>query len=266
MSETMAPGDHTTGAVTANGRTGRIWSKGTGRPVFWLASSPMLLRWNAAHEALAAQCRLVVCSLPGFPGGTGHDTIFDHLTWCLAARDLLEAAGFQKGDTLMGNSSAGAVAADVAALWPKWVGKLVLTTPFGMFDEAEPTRDMYALPPKQIPQLLSEFPDRYRAQIAAPEGIEPVLWQITVIRGNEASARILWPLGNTRVIERLHRIVAPTLVLWGAQDKIQPPSYAERFASAIGSHASVVRVAGAGHLVELDQPEAVAAAVGRFLG
>lgn len=265
MSETIAH-SYAIDAVTTNGRTGRIWSKGEGRPIYWLASSPMLLRWTAAHDAFAKGARLVVCSLPGFPGGTGHDTIFDHLSWCLAARDLLAAAGFQQGDTLMGNSSPGALAADVAAIWPDWVGKLVLTTPFGIYDDAEPTRDMYALPPKQVPQILSEYPDRYRAQIAAPEGIEPVLWQITVIRGNEASARILWPLGNTRVIERLHRITAPTLVLWGEVDQIQPHGYAERFAHAIGANASVVKLPGAGHLVELDQPEAAAAAVLRFVG
>ena len=252
--------------VIANGRPGRIWEKGTGKKIFWLSSAPMLLRWTEIHETLAAGARLVVCSLPGFPGGEGHDSIDDHLSWCLAAKDLLEAAGFQVGDTLLGSSTAGALAADIAALWPQLVGKLILIAPCGIYDPDEPTRDMFALQPKEAPTTLAQDGERYTAQVAVPEGSEPVLWTITTVRGNEAAARFLWPLGNTRVAGRLHRVTAPTLLIWGEADRILPPSYAERFARAIGGNASVVKLAGAGHLAELDQPAQAGAAVLQFAG
>lgn len=251
--------------VDAAGRQCRVWEKGSGPTVYWLASTPLLYRWTAIHEALSAQCHLVVLSLPGMAGNSrNHEDIDDHLSWCLAARDLLEAAGFQHGDTLMGSSTAGALAADVAALWPDLVGRLILVAPHGMFVDAEPTRDMFGLHPRKAAELMSAKPDVYKDQIALPEGMEPVEWTIETARSNEATARFLWPLGNTRVAQRLGRITATTLILWGTEDQIIPPSYADHFATGMGNRASVQRIPGAGHVAELDQPEAIAKAVLAF--
>ena len=80
-------------------------------------------------------------------------------------------------------------------------------------------------------------------------------------RAAEAAARAFWPLGNTRLEKRLGLIVAPTLVLWGEKDAIQPPSYAAKFAKGVGGATKVQSIPGAGHLAYLDQPEAVARAV-----
>jgi len=206
--------------VDGGGRACRVWAKGEGAPIYWLASAPLLYKWTAIHEALSAQARLVVCALPGMIGnGRNHEEIDDHLSWVLAARDLLVAAGFKPGDTLMGSSTAGALAADVAALWPDLVGRLILVAPHGLFDEAEPTRDIYALNPRVANAMLSANPDRYKEQLAAPAGFEPVLWSIELARSNEASARFLWPLGDTRVGRRLGRITAPTALIWGDGDR-----------------------------------------------
>ena len=259
---------HTSRTVVVGASVCRVWEKdeGQGGRIFWLASAPMLLHWGAFHDAMAAHARLIVAALPGYPGSVGHDDIDDHLSWCLAARDLLEAGGFQAGDTLMGSSTAGALAAEVAALWPDWVGRLVLIAPCGLYDVAEPTRDMFALQPKEAASMFAANPDLYMAQLAVPEGEHPVTWSMMVVRGNTAAARFLWPLGDTRLATRLRRIVAPTLVIWGARDRLLPPSYAQRFAQGIGGNARVHLLAEAGHLAELDQPLEVAAAVETFCG
>ena len=251
--------------VDAGGRNCRIWTKGEGRPIYWLASAPLLLKWTAIHEALSAQGRLVVCALPGMAGnGRNHEDLDDHLSWVLAAHDVLVAAGLKQGDTLMGSSTAAALAADVAAVWPDLVGRLILVAPHGLFDESEPTADMYALHPRDAAARLSHNPAVYKAHIAAPQGVEPVLWSIEVSRSNEASARFLWPLGDTRLKRRLHRISAPTMLVWGEQDRIVPPSYAQRFATLISAPVSFATIADAGHTAELDQPDEVARAVHGF--
>lgn len=249
--------------VEINGHPCRIWEKGTGKAVYWLQSSALALKWTPFHEAMAAEARLVAISLPGFPGSTGHDVIDDHLSWFLAARDLLVAAGFQPGDTLVGSSAAGAIAADVAALWPDLVGRLVLVSPHGLYDRQDPTRDMFALQSREVPGTFCVNEGAYKAQVSVPEGTNPVLWQIELIRGNEAAARFLWPLGDTRVSRRLGYIKAPTLLLWGDSDRILPFSYAGRFAERIAD-ARIETVTGAGHLAELDQPATVAAAILAF--
>ena len=85
------------------------------------------------------------------------------------------------------------------------------------------------------------------------------------VRALEAAARLLWPIGDRGLAKRLHRISAPTLLVWGGEDRIVPASYAKRFAAGVAGEAEVRSIAGAGHLVDLDAPEAAADAVLRFL-
>ena len=86
-------------------------------------------------------------------------------------------------------------------------------------------------------------------------------------RAAEAAARAFWPLGNTKLEKRLPLIEAPTLVLWGEDDRVLPPSYAQEVRRRHQRRRHAVQtIAGAGHLAYLDQPEAVARAVLGHLG
>ncbi len=62
----------------------------------------------------------------------------------------------------------------------------------------------------------------------------------------------------------LGRLDVPTLLLWGADDAFAPLAGAHRFQREI-PHAELVVVEGAGHFVQEDAPEEVAAALTRFL-
>lgn len=66
------------------------------------------------------------------------------------------------------------------------------------------------------------------------------------------------------VMDRLGEIRAPTLVIGGTADRMTPIKYAEYLAAHIPG-ARLVRVEGAGHMVMLEQPEVVAAAIRDFL-
>ena len=65
--------------------------------------------------------------------------------------------------------------------------------------------------------------------------------------------------------KRLHRITAPTLLLWGSDDRVVPGSYAKRFADALGAPVTLRTIEGAGHLADVDAPAEVAAAAVEFL-
>jgi pimeloyl-ACP methyl ester carboxylesterase len=108
-------------------------------------------------------------------------------------------------------------------------------------------------------------PAVWTAMKTAPEGANSIEWPIEQVRANEAAARIFWPLGNTRIEKRLGLIQAPTLLLWGAQDRIMPRSYADRFATGIAGKTEIRMVDGAGHLAELDKPAEVAQAILKFM-
>ena len=75
-------------------------------------------------------------------------------------------------------------------------------------------------------------PEIWKALKAVPEGANSIEWPIEQTRAAEAAARIFWPLGNTKLEKRLPLIKAPTLLLWGEQDRIMPRSYAAAIASA----------------------------------
>jgi pimeloyl-ACP methyl ester carboxylesterase len=59
---------------------------------------------------------------------------------------------------------------------------------------------------------------------------------------------------------------APTLLLWGESDRVIPRSYADRFAKLLGGASEIRIVPGAGHMAELDAPDAVARETLEFTG
>ncbi len=73
-----------------------------------------------------------------------------------------------------------------------------------------------------------------------------------------AAANILWPFGERGLAKRLHRITVPRLTLWGDLDEVNPVSNATAWGGA-------QIVPGAGHLLEWDAPDQVAAAVLEFV-
>jgi pimeloyl-ACP methyl ester carboxylesterase len=248
-------------SVRVNGADVRIWEKGRGAPIVVLAGFGGLPRWPAFLERLSGARRVVAPSLPGFPGGgRGHETLDTQLDWLIATSDLVAEAGSQPVD-LVGVSLGAALAADVAALWPERVRRLVLVSPLGLYDDAEPLPDLFAQKPGVREAMLTADPAALTRHLAKPDGEDELEWQIVLLRANEAAARLLWPLGDTGLEKRLHRIGAPTLVVAGEKDQVLPRSYARKFVRVLDGKAKLEVVAGAGHLVDLDAPEKLATLV-----
>jgi pimeloyl-ACP methyl ester carboxylesterase len=63
---------------------------------------------------------------------------------------------------------------------------------------------------------------------------------------------------------RLHRIRIPTLVLWGAADRVASPDYGRALAAAIPG-AQFETIEGAGHFPHLEQPGALARRIVDFV-
>lgn len=250
--------------VMVNGHPCRVWEKGQGAPLVFLPGIGGLPKWPPLLDRLAVSRRVIAPSLPGFPGGSGHDALDSHFDWLLATYDLLSGAA-GAGVDLMAVSVAGALAADCAGVWPDLIGRLVLLAPFGLFDPAEPAADVWAQRPGHLPALLCRDQQTYKAFIEQPPSADPIEWKVEQMRAQEAAARFLFPTGNTGLGARLWRIRNPVLLLRGSADRVIPASYLARMAEGLAGPVVRREIAGAGHLADLDCPGEVAAAVLEFL-
>ena len=251
--------------VDVNGHSCRVWTRGTGQRIGFLAGFGGLPKWIPFLDLLAGSYEVVVPSIPGFPGATGHATCDTHLDWVMAIRDLLGGAGLLAGAPLIGSGPGGSLAAEMAAFWPGDVAQLALISPWGLFAEDDPMADPWAQRPHEVGPLLCETPARWDDLKAEPDGTNSVEWPIEQARALEASARIFWPLGNTGLAKRLGHIACPTLLIRGAADRVIPASYLDAFRDGVSGEVRMETIADAGHLAELDQPQAVADAIRDFL-
>ena len=80
-----------------------------------------------------------------------------------------------------------------------------------------------------------------------------------------ATGKFIWPIPDKGLKKRLHRIKAPTLILWGEQDKLTPPAYGPLFQSKIAK-AQLATVKGAGHMLPLENTGEWATEIEAFLG
>jgi pimeloyl-ACP methyl ester carboxylesterase len=162
----------------------------------------------------------------------------------------------------------------MAALRPKEIGRLVLAAPIGLWRDAAPPVDLFGMmthelvpflfhdatcPAAQamlsINQLLGKHDDRTDEQVEL---------LIELARGMRTAAKFLFPIPERGLEKRLPRITAPTLVVWGSEDRFVAPSYADILADRIPD-VRVHRIPAAGHLVSVERPEPYADAVLRFL-
>ena len=83
--------------------------------------------------------------------------------------------------------------------------------------------------------------------------------------GAGATGKFIWPIPDKGLKKRIHRVTAPTLLVWGEDDRLVPPVYAEEFAAPARRRPACAPSVTAGHAPHLEQPETVARVVREFL-
>ncbi len=161
------------------------------------------------------------------------------------------------------------LAAELAAVFPELFSKVVLLDPVGLWREDHPVSlDFVAGPPDQLPALLFHDPasPAARAMFAPPDSREAALDDaVARVWAIGCTTKYLWPVPDKGLHKRLHRISAPTLVMWGDNDALVPVVYAEEFGRRI-ANCEVVIVPNCGHIPQLEQPDITVQTVRRFLG
>jgi pimeloyl-ACP methyl ester carboxylesterase len=238
---------------------------GAGLDVLWLHGEAGPI-WNAFHDALAQHRHVLAPSHPGFGASTGGDKLDDIHDAIYFYLDLLDALDLRQL-ALVGHGLGGMFAAELAAVQPARFSHLMLVDPFGLWLPDVPTLDYFVLPPAELAEALYHDQDSPAAQSTArvPEGQEALIaYMLERAQSMAAAARYLWPIPDRGLSKRLHRVAAPTLIIWGQSDRVVPPVYGAEWQRRIPGSRLVIRQ-DAGHLPHVEQPAALAELANAFL-
>jgi pimeloyl-ACP methyl ester carboxylesterase len=233
-----------------------VTERGSGAPVLLLhgGAGPDSVTGFADQLAARLPVRVLTPVHPGF-GGTPRPDALDSISKLAAVYAALLAELGLMGVTVAGSSIGGWIAAELALAAPDRMGRLVLIDAAGLDSAAHPIVDFFSLTPAEVAELSWADPEGHQIDVAAMTDA-----QRAIFAGNRAALLAYGgqAMADPSLTARLAGVAAPTLVLWGEADRIVTPDYGKEYAAAIPG--AVFRVVpGAGHLPQLENPEAVLA-------
>ncbi len=235
-------------------------SRGPGGPpavLFIHGAGGNALLWGRVLNALPG-VDAIALDLPGHgrSAGPGYSTIADYAATALAAADALALEAL----VVAGHSMGGAIALELALHAPARVVGLALISTTARLAVAPALLQQLVDDPAQARQWIVDIgygpgiPAAVR-QLGARQlaAVAPAVLHGDFLACNRYDARA-----------RLPEVRCPALVLCGTEDRLTPPKYVRALQEGLPA-ARLELVAGAGHMLPLERPEAVAAAITRFL-
>ena len=237
--------------------------RGRGQPILFLHPHIGLDPSALVLAMLAEGGRLIAPSHPGFghserPAGI---TTVDDLAYFYL--DLMDALDLR--DCVVIGVSLGAwIAAAIAVKSTARMARLVLGNPVGIKVGDRETRDIadiFALTDDELNALTYFDPKVGQRDYKAMADADVMV----AARNREALARFAWSpfMHDPKLKHRLHRIRIPTLILWGAADRIASEAYGRAYGAAIPG-ARFETIERAGHFPHVEQPELFAQRVLAF--
>jgi pimeloyl-ACP methyl ester carboxylesterase len=242
-----------------------LFEAGSGAPLLFLHGAGGFDQNQPFVTPLAAKRRLIAPSHPGFGRSSlpeWLDSVDDIAHLYL---ELLDQLKLDKVD-LIGASVGGWIAAEIATKAPERLGKLVFIGPVGVkvgpSDKLD-IPDIFAMPQAEVQKLIYHDPAKF-----TPDMTKMSDEQLSAMfRGRETLALLVWEpwMHNPKLKRRLHRIKNPALFIRGASDGLVSDQYMQAYAKFL-PNAQTMTIPNAGHVPQIEQPEAFAAAVQKFLG
>jgi 2-hydroxy-6-oxonona-2,4-dienedioate hydrolase len=213
-----------------------------------------------------ADTRVVIAPLfPGFGDSEGLEWIDDIEDAAFHLLDLLDRLELAWCD-VVGSSLGGWMAAELAVRWPERVRRMVLVNPVGLYVAGAPISEIFGRVPSELADELFADPEFPLAQLMrAMDAMEADPSQIPfdlvrpVLQAQAATAKVGWNpyLHDPKLLRRLPRVTAPTLIVHGTRDGVVPREHAEAYRSAMAD-ARLVDLDDAAHLAPLERPDEVA--------
>ncbi len=252
---------------TARGTSCRVLHGGDGPDLVFLHGAGGIVEGDDLLARLAETHRVWAPELPGFGDSAGEDLLEDMLDFTLHGFDLLSALGVER-PLLVGHSLGGMIAAEMACLCPDEIRALVLLAPLGLWLDEQPVADLFSVLPHDLPALLFHDPAIGSGVLTRGSDFSDDQALIDFFVANArrlgTAGKLMFPSPDRRLSKRLYRLRADTLLVWGESDRVVPPVYADAWKQRIPG-AGVAIVPGAGHMLTIEKPDDVAAAVQQFV-
>ncbi len=232
----------------------RVWTGGRGEPVVLVHGfgTEASVNWHLQLPALRHRFRVVAPDLPGFGASerVGGERIIAFQVETL--HELLTRLGHGPV-RLVGHSMGGWISLAFAATHPDLVSQLVVVDAAGLRFEPDLTLQRVLLP-----ECARDVHDLMVANFQRPPRLPGfVLRDVLRACRREAAGRteILRQLvyGAEFLDERLGRITAPSLIVWGRTDSLTPLALGERLAAGIPD-AELVVFDDCAHSPNLERP------------
>ncbi len=236
---------------------------GTGHPVLFLHGAGGVPQWEPFFDRLAERFHLVVPDHPSFGRSATPDWLDEMGDLGFFYLEFLRALDLE-GVHVVGHSLGGWIALEAAVRSTARIGTLSLIASAGIRIPGVPAANIFFMDRAQLAHAL--FADRGLSE--AMLASEPTPAQIDeMVTNSVATARLAWHprLFNPALRKWLRRIDVPTHIVWGEDDKIIAPAYATEFSRLIEGAATTM-VPHAGHMVHVEAPDAVTAALEDFIG
>lgn len=239
-------------------------------------TSASLHTWDGWVAELARTRRVIRFDMPGFgltgPTNDGVYSIERYVETVVGVVDALSVRRF----SIAGNSLGGYVAWATTVLHSDRVASLILIDSAGLPFEVQSmplgfriarTPGLNQLMKDVLPRSLveSSLKNVYGDPNKVNDALVDRYFDLTTRAGNRAALVARFEQTKPSALAaRVAEIHAPTLILWGKEDRLIPPSLGARFASEIKGSTLVV-FDGLGHVPHEEDPATTVAAVQRFL-
>lgn len=248
--------------VTVTGCKVHLRRAGSGEPLLFLHGAGGIPAWFPCFDQLSESFDLLAPDHPSFGRSETPEWLDDMSDMAYFYLDFLEQLGLENVH-VMGQSLGGWIALEVAVRSTERIRSLTLVGSAGIRVKGKPAADIFMMAPEDLVREL--YVDQSLAdQVLSKELTEEE--QDIQILNRVATARLGWQprLFNPSLRKWLHRIDVPTHIVWGDQDRIIPPDYAEEFKSLLKG-SSVTIIPESGHLPHVEKAKPFVEAVSGFI-
>jgi 2-hydroxy-6-oxonona-2,4-dienedioate hydrolase len=223
-------------------------------------------RWSYVIPTLSKYFHLIIPDIIGF-GYSDKPAVDYTLDFFIDFfKSFLDNLGISKAN-IIASSFGGHIATEFAIRFNGMVEKLVLVSPAGMMKTSTPTLDRYIM--AALYPVYEHVYEAFREMAYDSDAVNEEIVMDFVNRMRLTNAKyafmstVLGIRYAPKLNGRLSNIIAPTLLVWGEQDRMIPLQYAREYEEIPKSELVVIR--NCGHAPYVEKPMAFKKIVLKFL-